>query len=97
MPITLACGRRQQTDLGQSAPTFPQPRQPRLALGQGELPGERGLETVERGRTGRIQHQQAGTHHVEDVILRIPPVMDKGERPQGMDDETPLRLSVIFR
>ncbi len=97
MLIILACGRRQQPDLGQFASTFPQPREARLAVGQGQFPAKRDLQPVERGRTSRIQHQQTGTHHIEDVILRITPVVDKSERPQGMNDETPLSSLVIVR
>ncbi len=87
----------QKTDLGQSPPAFPQTRKAGLTFGQGQLPGEGGLQACERDRAGRIQHQQARTHHIEDMVLRVPPVVNESQSPQRMDDETSFSFPAVSR
>lgn len=95
--MAVVTRRSQETNLGQSPAAFLQTRKTRLTFGQGQLPGECSLQTFERDRAGGVQHQQAGTHHVEDMVLRITPVVNESQSPQGMDDETSLLFLAVLR
>ncbi len=96
--VTRSC---QKTDLGQSPTAFPQPCEAGLTCGQGQLPSECSLHAFEWKRAGRVQYQQTGTYHIEDMVLRVTPVVNESQSPQGMDDEAPspflVSLLALFR